>query len=95
MKQYGDAVLCQNNQPVGSPAKTAEGLTCSNTQNGHVVVESPTNHKMELKAGSEQHQHIVTIDPDGGGTKFSLVALDLPGKITYDDDDTDNSDKRQ
>jgi len=95
MKQYGDAVLCQNNQPVGSPAKTAEGLTCSNTQNGHVVVESPINHKMELKAGSEQHQHIVTIDPDGGGTKFSLVALDLPGKITYDDDDTDNSDKRQ
>jgi hypothetical protein len=96
MKQYGDVIACLRNQPVGSPAKTAEGLTCSNNSsyNGHVTVEdSPSSHKMELKAGSEQHQHIVTIDPDGGGAKFSLVALDLPGKITYDGD-TD-SDKRQ
>ncbi len=96
LKMFGDVITCQDNQPVGSPAKTAEGLTCSNTKNGHVVVESPSSHKIELKAGSEQHQHIVTIDPDGGGTKFGLVVLDLPGKITYDsDDDSDNNDHRQ
>jgi hypothetical protein len=95
MRQYGDAILCQNDRPVGSPAKTAEGLTCSNTQNGHVVVESPSSHKIELKAGSEQHQHLVTVDPDGSGTKFSLVSLDLPGKFTYDSDDGDNTGRRQ
>jgi hypothetical protein len=93
MKQYGDVILCQNNRPVGSPEKTAEGLTCSNTENSHVVVESPANHKMELKAGSEQHQHIVTIDPDGSGTNFSLVALDLPRAIASDGDD--DGDHRQ
>jgi hypothetical protein len=35
----------------------------------------------------------VTIDPDGGGTKFSLVALDLPGNITFGDDS--GGDRRQ
>ncbi|MDP9051946.1 MAG: hypothetical protein M3O31_14700 [Acidobacteriota bacterium] len=95
MKEYGDVIACQHNQPMGSPAKTGEGLTCSNnSEKGHVTVyDSTSSHRMELKAGSEQHQHLVTIDPDGTGTKFSLVALDLPGKISYDGD-TD-TDKRQ
>ena len=35
----------------------------------------------ELKAGSKQHQHLVPIDRDGAGTKFGLVALDLPGNF--------------
>jgi hypothetical protein len=93
LKRFGDVIGCRNDQPVGSQTKTAEGLTCSNTKNGHVVVDSPNTHKLELKAGSEQHQHLVTIDPDGGGTKFSLVALDLPGNVSYDGDV--DSDKRQ
>lgn len=95
LKRFGDVIACRNDQPIGTPARTPEGLTCSNTKNGHVVVDSPDSHKLELKAGSEQHQHLVTIDPDGGGTKFSLVALDLPGKVTFDSDSDDNSDKRQ
>jgi hypothetical protein len=94
LKKFGDVISCHDNQPMGSPAKTSEGLGCDNNHGGHVTVEDkPSTHLIELKAGSEQHQHIVTIDPDGGGTKFSLVALDLPGKITYDSDE--NTDKRQ
>jgi predicted small secreted protein len=94
MKRFGDVIVCKNNQPIGSPAKTGEGLTCDNKHGGHVSVNNDTsNHLMELKAGSEQHQHLVTMDQDGGGTKFSLVVLDLPGKISYDGDV--DSDKRQ
>jgi len=44
---------------------------------------------LELKAGSKVHQHIVEIDPDGGGTKFGLVALELPGKMFSDDGEDD------
>jgi hypothetical protein len=42
---------------------------------------------MELKAGSKQHQHIAAIDPQGNGTKFGLVALDLPGHLSFGDKD--------
>jgi hypothetical protein len=45
---------------------------------------------LQLKAGSKQHQHIVAIDPDGNGTKFGLVALDLPGHITIGSGDDNN-----
>jgi hypothetical protein len=94
LKRFGDVIVCQNNQAVGSPAKTAEGLGCDNKHGGHVSVDdNPSSHKLELKAGSEQHQHLVTIDQDGSGTKFGLVALDLPGKVSFDGDV--DSDKRQ
>jgi hypothetical protein len=89
LKRFGDVIACKNNQPVGSPAKTSEGLTCSNDHGNHITVDNHHGgtHQLELKAGSQQHQHIVTLDPDGAGTKFGLVALDLPGKMTYEGND--------
>ena len=34
---------------------------------------------LELKAGSERHQHIVGFDDSSAGqTRFALVAVDLP-----------------
>jgi hypothetical protein len=32
----------------------------------------------DLKAGSRKHRHVVNIHPDGGGSKFGLVSLELP-----------------
>ena len=94
LRRFGGAIACRNNQAVGSPAATVEGLTCDDKHGGHVNVDdNQGNHQLELKAGSDRHQHIVTIDPDGGGTKFSLVALDLPGNITFGDDN--GGDRRQ
>ena len=29
LSRYGDVIECRDNQPVGSPEKTSEGLTCS------------------------------------------------------------------
>jgi hypothetical protein len=86
LARYGDVIQCENNKPVGSPTRTAEGLTCDNDKENHMS-NGDTSGKMELKAGSKQHQHIVAVDPEGSGTKFGLVALDLPGHITVDEDD--------
>jgi hypothetical protein len=83
--RYGDVIQCQNDRPVTSLTHTTEGLTCDNDKGNHVTVNQDMNGKMELKAGSKQHQHIVSIDPDGNGTKFGLVALDLPGHISFGD----------
>jgi hypothetical protein len=93
--RYGDVIQCANKQAVGSPTRTAEGLTCDHEKDGHVKVDGDVTGKMELKAGSEQHQHIVALDPEGSGTKFGLVALDLPGHITFGDDKDSKDTPRQ
>jgi hypothetical protein len=85
--RYGDVIQCQNNKVVGTPTSTAEGLTCDNEKQNHVYVNDDESGKMELKAGSKQHQHIAAIDPEGNGTKFGLVALDLPGRLSFSDKD--------
>jgi hypothetical protein len=89
LERYGDVIQCQNNKATGTPTHTAEGLTCDNEKENHISVNDDSG-KMELKAGSKQHQHIVGINPEGNGTKFGLVALDLPGHISFGNGDDNN-----
>jgi hypothetical protein len=89
--RYGDVIQCQNDKPVSTPTHTAEGLTCDNEKENHVYVNDDESGKMELKAGSKQHQHIVAVDPEGSGTKIGLVALDLPGHLSFGDKDDKQS----
>lgn len=84
--RYGDVIQCANDQPVGTPTRTAEGLTCEKEKNNQVNVDDEVSGKTELKAGSKQHQHIVGVDTEGSGTKFGIVALDLPSHISIGDD---------
>ncbi|HUA92339.1 MAG TPA: hypothetical protein VL991_07210 [Terracidiphilus sp.] len=80
--RYGDVIVCQNNEPVGSPTATSEGLTCSDDKK--INVNSGDYHSgegdFELKAGSRRHQHVVGFEnkTKGNETHFALVALDLP-----------------
>ena len=85
LKKYGDVLQCEHDDPVGKPTQTSQGLTCDNKKNNHMSVGSSGSGKMELKTGSQQHQHIVALDPEGSGTKIGLVALDLPGHLSFDD----------
>jgi hypothetical protein len=85
--RYGDVIECSNNKAVGTPARTAEGLGCEGDKGDkNFNINDEMTGKMEFKAGSKVHQHIVAIDPDGSGTKFGLVALDLPNHVTMGDD---------
>ncbi len=88
LEQYGNVIKCSNDKPVGEPTHTTEGLTCDN-DNKHVEINDDMSRKMELKAGSKQHQHIVAINPEGTGTKLGLVALDLPGHLSHGSGDKD------
>jgi hypothetical protein len=85
--RYGDVIECRNDKPVGTPTRTMDGLTCDNEKENHVYVNDDESGKLQLKAGSKLHQHIVAIDPEGNGTKFGLVMLDLPGHLTIGDGD--------
>jgi hypothetical protein len=78
--RYGDVIECRNHQAVGTPTKTAEGLTCANDgySNG-TQAQKENADETQLKAGSKLHQHIVAVTQKSDGTKFALIALDLPG----------------
>ncbi len=87
LKRYGDVLTCQNGQPVGTPAKTAEGLTCkdgtgSGSGDQSIARVDSSDHALVLKAGSQRHQHLVTLDTQKSGrsgTNIGLIVLDLPG----------------
>lgn len=88
--RYGNVIACQDKQPVGTPAETSEGLTCSDDGNAHVNVDSngTTNYGysndngFQLKSGSKRHQHIVGFQSSAPGqTRFALVEVELPANV--------------
>ncbi len=80
--RFGSVIQCHGREPVGSPAQTQEGLTCKDEGNSDDA-------RIQLKAGSKKHQHIVDINSEGGGSRFGLVALDLPLDFHADDKDAE------
>ncbi len=89
--RFGNVIQCNGKHPVGTPVRTAEGLTCDDSS------DHDSGGNLQLKAGSKKHQHIVDIDSENGGTKFGLVSLDLPVDFNFnsDDKDKDTKDDRQ
>jgi len=81
LARYGDVIECKGNTPVGQPTHTKQGLTCSTDEN-HGGVNVNDSGKLELRAGSEQHLHIVELEAKDGAQKIGLVALDLPTHLT-------------
>ncbi len=94
LAHFGTVIQCKDHHPVGTPTRTPDGLDCSDDDRhtGQVKVYDELPGKTELKAGSRQHQHIVGIDADGSGTKFDLVALDLPGSFSFGNKDKKDDD---
>jgi hypothetical protein len=92
--RYGDVLTCQGNAAVGSPAQTAEGLTCDDNRNNKGAVRIDEggygSGNFELKAGSKRHQHVIGFkDKVDGKTQFTLVSLDLPAAIEGGTDKSD------
>ena len=91
LAKYGVVLQCNGDTTVGSPARTEQGLTCSDVRKGvHIGVSSTQGTKTELRTGSKQNQHVVEIEPHDSGTKFGLIALELPGDLHFDDDKKTN-----
>lgn len=84
LKRYGDVLTCKGRKAVGTPVRTSQGLTCGSSRNEYHL-NSDSDH-LELRAGSERHQHIVGIHPEDGFTRIGIVALDLPGGFEHHDD---------
>ena len=88
LTRYGDVITCNGKTAVGTPTVTSEGLNCADNGNNNANVKFDNGDfnidtgKIQLKAGSKRHQHIVGFeDPKDGQTRFALVALDLPAGV--------------
>ena len=103
--RFGNVIQCDGKHSVGAPTRTTEGLTCDDDTHTSAsssdsyskavhISGSDDNAKYQLKAGSKKHQHIVDINPEGAGTKFGLVALDLPTDFHFGKDNDDKEDKQ-
>ncbi|HEY6489134.1 MAG: hypothetical protein WCC26_19820 [Terracidiphilus sp.] len=96
LARYGDVLTCQGNAPVGMPTVTGEGLTCADDgKHTHININGNGNGidfsgKLQLKAGSKRHQHVVGLEePKNGKTRFALVSIDLPAGVETSDDKSD------
>ena len=80
LMQYSDVIACRNQQPIGLPAKTGMGLSCSDDKHVHAGnhEHDADRDSLELKAGSPTRQHIVAIDSRHAGTRMELISLELP-----------------
>ena len=94
--RYGDVIECRGHSAVGTPTRTSQGLTCSDSEGSHIktsddhskgvaIMSGDSSSDVELRAGSAQHFHIVGVEPHDGGTKIGLVALDLPSHLSGHD----------
>jgi hypothetical protein len=94
--RYGGAIECSGHNAVGSPARTSQGLTCNDNEGTHIktgdghskgfsITTGDSSSHLELRAGSPQHLHIVSVEDHDGGTKIGLVVLDLPSHLSDHD----------
>jgi hypothetical protein len=64
LSKYGTVLECRNGKPVDAvPSR----LKCDSDKDGNSI---------ELKAGSERKQHLVSVVPTTGGSQFQIVYLD-------------------
>jgi hypothetical protein len=83
--RYGDVIECRGHSTVGSPTHTSQGLTCDTQDHNHIHTRVASDDNLELRAGSEQHQHVVGLETRNGGTRIGLVSLDLPSHLSDHD----------
>ncbi len=78
--RYGDVLECnKEHQAVGAIKKTGQGLTCDDHgKHSKVIHIGGKDTDEDLRAGSDRHQHIVSVETQDNGTKFTVVELELP-----------------
>jgi hypothetical protein len=80
LKSYGSVLECQGksaSHTVGKPGESHE-LTCDDRHEGvNINVDASGT---ELKVGTTDRQHIVSVKPSGGGSEFALVYVQTRGK---------------
>ena len=77
LKKYGKVIECRTDKHGGDLTvhagdhKGSREVTCESNDGGKVT---------ELKVGTEDNQHLVSVEPEGKGSDFALVYIQTRGK---------------
>lgn len=77
LKKFGQVIQCRTSKHGGDlKVEAGQGsskreVRCEGDNSGNVV---------ELKVGTEDNQHLVSVEPEGNGTDFALVYIQTRGK---------------
>lgn len=81
LKSYGSVLECKGHYNSGSTERVggdSHELTCGDKHEGiNINIDSDGT---ELKVGTTDRQHIVSVKPRAGGTEFALVYVQTRGK---------------
>jgi hypothetical protein len=81
LKKYGNVLQCHS-----SGFKVNDDVPVVGGSKGYVVGgklkcdSGDSGNKIELKAGSDDNQHIVAVNPEGKGSDFAIVWVKIRGK---------------
>ncbi|HVI07926.1 MAG TPA: hypothetical protein VND65_06490 [Candidatus Binatia bacterium] len=77
LKKYGNPIECRTS---GLDIDTNMASQGSKDKSDELTCEKSSGKDVELKVGKKHDQHIVAIEPQGKGSKFSLVYVRTHGK---------------
>jgi hypothetical protein len=75
LKGFGDVLVCKGHTSDGGGDVHMNG-----NQDDKLTCKDAHGNGWELKVGNQHNQHIVAIDPDGSGTRFGTVLVQIHGK---------------
>jgi len=75
LKKYGNVLVCHT-----SHLNIDRHRTRQDHESHELTCEGSTGNNIELKVGTDENQHIVAVEPQGSGAKFSLVYVRTHGK---------------
>ena len=81
LKKYGNVLQCPGGVLKIGDNFSNDGAKKVNVTGGNIKCDSDNGgNKVELKAGTDDNQHIVSIEPEGKGTDFAIVWVRVRGK---------------
>jgi hypothetical protein len=77
LKKYGNVLECHTSSHLDVNMNFSDS---SGSNSRELTCDSGHGNNVELKVGSKENQHIVSVEPSGKGSSFSLVYVRTHGK---------------
>lgn len=77
LKKYGSVLECHSSSHLNVDMKMKDK---SKNRSHDLTCDSSNGNNIELKVGTDDNQHIVSVEPEGKGSNFSLVYVRTHGK---------------
>jgi len=82
MKHFGSVLVCNGHNGGGSDIHMSFDKKDKDEDNGKLTCKDTSGDGWEIKTGTNDDQHLVSIEPNGSGTRFGTVLVQTKSKDT-------------